>query len=248
MLAVIFMAASCEKESLIQMNGSKKQKTTGTILTYEECQWHGFSTNLEMEDMSAESLMQQDEDILIIKNIYGDVCWRVNGELIGTLEYINCVDGYMMYCTDDVEITLEGVPTDATIPNPLPQGQWLMFGCPYQFSMPTKEAYNMPDYAEPFDIVKSVPDAVIHWEYYGIFNLSTIAPFTSNLVRVGSPEGLISADVRNYNGLDRILTTTDKDGTCGIQILPSYLDIHGNICEKEFAVAYLDEELGVVYL
>lgn len=250
MIAALFIAASCDEKAAITTPDNIDYvpvKKVGAIIEKSQG-WGGFSTNIEMEDMSALTLLQENENILIMKTITGDVCWRQpNGSIINTIGDLDCLTGYQCYFTDECEITIDGEYTSATMPPAMPEG-WSMWGCPYIYPTYPTEAYPMPNPPMPTDIIKHVPTGIAFWEYYNITQLSTLAPYEAYMVHIECGDGITPAQLKQYNGLQRISKRIDKDGTCGIMLTPAYYNIDGNKCDKEDAVMYLDEDLGVVWL
>jgi hypothetical protein len=106
----------------------------------------------------------------------------------------------------------------------------------------------MPQPASPTDIIKQIPTGEVFWEYYNTNTIGLLEPYSAYLVHIECGDGVTPAMLEEYNGIDRLVPKVTKDGTCGILTQPSYLDPYGNLCDEEDAVAYLDEELGVVWL
>ena len=247
MLAVIFMAASCDKNQSVTPENLDytPQKKVGVVIQKQQG-WQGFSTNIEMQNMDAAAFMEQHPKILIMKTI-DKVCWNVDGNIINQIGDLDCLSGYLCYFTDDCELTLEGEYTSATMPTEMPLS-WSQWGCPYLYPNYPNTAYPMPQPASPTDIIKQIPTGEVFWEYYNINTIGLLEPYSAYLVHIECSDGVTPAMLEEYNGINRIVHKSTKDGTCGIMIQPSYLDLNGNICDEEDAVAYLDEELGVVWL
>ena len=247
MLAVIFMAASCEKEQLIEDNFKQPvKKTTSAVVMLDEG-WQGFSTNIEMQNMDAADFFSQYQEIEIAKTIDGRVYWNLNGTIINTIGDINCVEGYQLHLTAPCEIMIEGEYTSQTMPQTLPVG-WSMWGCPYVYPTYPNIAYPMPQPAGQTDMIKHVPTGLVFWEYYSINNIGQLAPYNAYMVHIDDGENWTPAMLEEYNGFGKLVKKHTKDGTCGIMLQPSYYAIDGSQCDEENAVMCIMPDGEVIWL